>query len=306
MQKKILITGGSGFFGKSVLDTLIKSPDDFQAICIFNRNKIELSDPRITSKKCDLFDRRQIKTIISEYKPTHCIHLAWDVPPEAFWTSEKNIEWIKASYDLFVTFAEHGGEVFIGAGSIAEYGNSEFLSENTEQTYYPDTLYGQCKKSLRELLHISRDNQFKNLNIIWPHIGYFFGTHEPEKKFFKRLVRSLLLKEEVPLTTASFSRPYADVKHFGNIIVKLLNIDHPNDITFNLSASVNRSIQEIANFACDKLASNTNLLGYDKYLMPTSLPLKLSIENNYVKNIYGDSIDMDYWDDFKNYIDRLR
>mmetsp|Transcript_2694 Transcript_2694/g.3677 ORF Transcript_2694/g.3677 Transcript_2694/m.3677 type:complete len:319 (-) Transcript_2694:199-1155(-) len=64
-ERIVLVTGGTGLYGKAIERYVASDPLEADAKWIF-----------LSSKEGDLRDRKQTEAIFAKYKPTHCIHLA--------------------------------------------------------------------------------------------------------------------------------------------------------------------------------------------------------------------------------------
>jgi GlcNAc-P-P-Und epimerase len=73
-MNKIAITGGSGFIGTNLIETLLKQGEDELLSLDVNPPKVPEHEKLWT--KCDLLDAKSIFDILSTYDPTHIIHLA--------------------------------------------------------------------------------------------------------------------------------------------------------------------------------------------------------------------------------------
>ncbi|MDR1255179.1 MAG: NAD-dependent epimerase/dehydratase family protein [Puniceicoccales bacterium] len=244
MNKVVLVTGASGFFGKAFIQTVLeKSENTEKFVCLYNTNHPQLYSPYIQWVQCDLFNLQSVICILKEYKPTKMLHLAWNVKPNEFWTSKKNLDWLAISLKLFELFCENGGEVFISTGSIAEYDLTQNdLNENALHIN-PNTLYGESKASLRKLLFHLRNYYYPNTIIIWAKLAWFFGEDEPKEKFFSTVVTSILQKQPIKLVDRSIYRPYAHVKYAGAILLQCLNFEE--DCIFNLSGVKQIELEEV-------------------------------------------------------------
>ena len=117
-MKTVLITGASGFFGKSVLRALKAGDEQDRYICIGHRHVLDRDDSRFEWVQTDLLKKDAICHLIETYQPSHIIHLAWFVEHGAFWHASLNVDWLWATTQLFDAFLKHGGRHFIGAGTI--------------------------------------------------------------------------------------------------------------------------------------------------------------------------------------------
>ncbi len=277
-MKTILVTGASGFFGTSFLNALKKNTEQFKVFCIYLGQKGRVEDPRFTWIECDLLNVKSQQELIEALKPTHCIHFAWHVPPGMFWDSLKNIEWLYASANLFEFFCKVGGKVFVGAGSIAEYDWSSGVLDEESTPLNPSTLYGESKKSLCCMLKKIRDKGLYETAIIWPRIGYFFGDTEPAEKLMSRLVTAISRGSAMRLTSPDIKRPYAHVRHLGDILANLIfAVDE--DFIFNLSASHSHSLGDIVENIATQLQKSTDTLLFNAYNSSVYEPEELIISN---------------------------
>ncbi len=299
---KILITGASGFFGKSLIRALEKSMKGFECYCLYKTNAHALSDERFKWFHCDLLNLDKTTQLLSEIKPTHLVHLAWHVPPQQFWTATENIDWLRASTHLFKEFCKNNGQVFIGAGTLAEYDWTSGVLDENETLLAPQTLYGQCKKSLHEILLNLRKIHSAQTKIIWLRIGHFFGLEEPKEKLIPKLINCI--KNDLPINLASkdFKRPYAHIRYFGEITEKLLSLNEITDLTFNMSTDHSYSLKEIADFIKQTLNKQSDKIMYDAY---PSMPLNVSVNTDCLRKL-GLHIPDTFFNDLTKMIEKLK
>jgi nucleoside-diphosphate-sugar epimerase len=281
---RLLLTGASGFFGKSVIQALKQTKETIEVFYIYHLNSLTLDDARFHEIQCDLLHQEQVRKLMNEVKPDCMIHLAWHVPPHQFWSAPNNVDWLFSSIHLFKTFCENGGKQFIGAGTLAEYDQTGGKLDEQYTPLKPNTLYGQCKKSLHELLVALRNaNQYKT-NIIWPRIGFFFGPGEPSEKLIPKLIHHI--KNDIPmdLADASWSRAYAHVRYLGDMFAKLVTTNQFLDLTFNASGSIQYRLDEIVSHLQKILGKSRENLNFGVY---PSNPISLSVNTTILKEQVG-------------------
>ncbi len=299
-MKQILISGASGFFGKNILRALENSDEEAEYICVYNKTPIESSCEKIKWVHGDLLNTNDTANLIKCLKPTHLLHLAWHVPPKMFWTAKENYDWLYASINLFEFFCQEGGKVFVGAGTLAEYDwKTGFIDESTSLN--PNTLYGQCKKSLYEILLQLKMSRYPNTTLIWPRIGYFFGPGESPDKLIPKLISHLKKGISMDLASPGFKRPYAHVRYLSDIFKRILFNGSMADAAFNMSASTSYSLSQIVDYAVKKLGIKNKNINFGVY---DSMPMTLSVENKYLDTVMNFTIPDTFFEDLEIEIDR--
>lgn len=238
----ILITGSTGFLSKNFIYFLINAGFEIHAL---SRNPIKSNFNDIHCHQVDITDSSQTSQIIKKIKPIFLIHLAWIVEHEVFWSSEKNIDYITATINLYKEFSLQGGKKAIFFGSCAEYEPNHEICNEEITPLIPTTLYGLAKKQTFELL-----TQLKSLNplyapFVWIRIFNIFGLHENLKRLVPYLFNTYL-KEEVPtLNSPNAIRDFLYAENLGPIIEQLLMGQMQGAV--NIGQDIKLSIGELAN-----------------------------------------------------------
>ena len=115
MNGRVLVTGASGFVGRSVLRPLRSRG--------FKVHGTARGGPPAEAEGCiwhraDLLDLQQRRALLRDVAPSHLLHLAWYAVPGRYWTAPENSLWLDASLDLIGL--SHGMRVVM-AGTCAEY-----------------------------------------------------------------------------------------------------------------------------------------------------------------------------------------
>lgn len=279
-MKRVVVTGATGFVGRSVVEAFLGCTEDIKIFCLYKGASPALDDRRFVWIECDLEDISTHQQLMNEIKPTHCIHLAWYVPPKEFWHASKNIDWIYVSAKFFEAFCAAGGKYFLGAGSIAEYDMSGGNLDEKLTPLLPNSLYGEAKKTLFLLLQQIKRQNYPQVVLLWARIGYFFGESQPQEKLFTKVFKSLLLEDNLKVMAATTRRPYAHIKYLGQALLKaLFSIEH--DMIFNVSSSSTYSLEQIVEALAKSLAKGSSPIIYGGYKPPLCEPEKIEIS---VKN----------------------
>ena len=169
---RVVITGGSGFLGKPVINILLRKGHSIMALSrtaeVYNLVNTEKSLEWInTSLELDETCFQQIK----DFKPEAIVHLAWEkIPDFSFETSLHNV-------NNQVAFFKHICQLssikkIIVAGSCFEYNQS--FGECLESDICTSTNYfNWAKNTIRDFLQFECFQ--KKINLIWARIFYVYG-----------------------------------------------------------------------------------------------------------------------------------
>ena len=179
---KILITGGSGFIGTNYIELLLKTGQaEFLNIDIKSLRNIA---HRSFWQECDLLDASRLKKIITDFSPTHVVHLAAKTGLDEKKLSDfaANMEGVENLLSAFEKVPSVERVIFTSSLLVCKMG----YVPKYDTDYQPTTLYGQSKVEGEKIVRAA-----KNLPYAWTIIrpisiwGPWFD--EPYKNFFKAI-----------------------------------------------------------------------------------------------------------------------
>lgn len=216
MGDKVLVTGATGFVGRAALAALHLRGHDVVGAS-------RTADERANVVACDLLDPAQVDALIETHRPTHLLHLAWDVTHGRYWAAPSNLVWLRASLLLLERFVAAGGRRAVVAGTCAEYNWSYGYCSEDVTPYAPATLYGVAKAALRDVMTGFSAEQ--GLSAAWGHVFFPYGPGESAQRLVGGTISSLLRGEPARCSAGTQLRDYQHVADTGDALAALLCSD---------------------------------------------------------------------------------
>jgi nucleoside-diphosphate-sugar epimerase len=243
MNKKVLLTGISGFLGAAIAQTLLLNK--FSVIGL-KRTTSDLWRCQEFSKEIEWieWDVQDLwKEQIIALQPAIIIHGAWS----GVIAKDRNslpiqVKNLKLVADLLEIAEKSKSSCFIGLGSQAEYGILNKVVNENEVTS-PVNAYGITKTVASTLVQKFCD--LHHINWYWLRIFSVFGEKESATWFIPFVIRNLIFNEkEINLSSCTQNYAYLFVNdlaaHIGEILKKL-----PQPGVYNVSAREAKSLKEI-------------------------------------------------------------
>ncbi len=224
-NKKILITGSTGFVGANLLRCLVNSDNEIHIILretsniwrikdIFNKNKVK-------KHCCDLTNREKIKKIVSNIKPEIIFNLsAYGGYP----FQKESMKIINTNFigtvNLLDACTVTGFECFINTGSSSEYGiKNKPMSEN--DLLEPINDYGIAKAAAT--LYCQAIGRRKNLPIFTLRLFSPYGYYEEPTRLIPYLIVSCLKGNDLNLANPYAVRDFNFVEDVIDAYIKIIN-----------------------------------------------------------------------------------
>ena len=247
MTKRVLITGGTGFIGKNVVNELISRGWEVHSL-VFPPFAAE--QDCLIQYEMNLMDNNAVGNFLKEHKFENLIHLAWYVGPKCH-IADLNMDWTIATLNLLKSFKENGGKKFLGAGTISEYEYKYgYLLEDKTPTD-PQTLYGNSKNAIFNIAKVYCKQN--GIDFKWPRIFNLYGPAEKPQRLMPSVIISCLKGEDVKVRDCLKFQDYLHVEDTARGIVEVFESNLQGAVNIcsgkpvQLKAIVNK-IAELTNF----------------------------------------------------------
>jgi nucleoside-diphosphate-sugar epimerase len=206
---------------------------------------------------CDLLAPGSAERLIDSVRPTHLLHLAWDVTPGRYWTAPDNLAWLAASLDLAKAFLDFGGQRMVGVGTCAEYDWSHTRMDERLTPTAPDSVYGAAKSALCEVL--SRIPPDTGVSIAWARLFWMYGPGEHPSRLIPSVVQSLLQGRHAAVSDGLQIRDYLHVADAAHALAELTvsNVEGP----VNIASGRPLALRELIS-TCAAVCGSSHLVQY--------------------------------------------
>ncbi len=213
MSKKVLLTGGTGFVGQSVVSVLLKKGYEVHSLV---NSPIVSQERGLFQYEIDLMSCESINKFFSEHNFENLIHLAWYVEPECYFANA-NLDWVVSSLNLLKAFKENGGRKFLGAGTVTEYEYKYGCFLENETPTDSRTLYGNSKNAVYNVAKVYCDQN--GIDFKWPRIFNLYGPAEKLHRLMPSVINSCLRGEDVKVSDCLKFQDYLHVEDAARGIV---------------------------------------------------------------------------------------
>lgn len=244
---KVLVTGATGFIGRYCVRQLL-ARGDAEVIAVGRTAEALAECPDAHRVTADILDIEAMRTVLRRERPSHLLHLAWDVTPGAFWATPANLDWVAASLLLQRTFVESGGRRAVIAGTAAEYDwQAGGVLDEQSTPLSPGTLYGVAKDALRRVsLAAAAEHGY---SVAWGRIFWLYGPGEKPGRLVSDVARALAEGRPVKCSAGLQRRDFLHVSDVAAAFVGALGSDWAG--AFNIGSGESVAIRDIVRLLAD-------------------------------------------------------
>ena len=232
---KVLITGLTGFVGKSLREQL---PCGHEYFALARRD--QNFEEGVQFLLGDLNHLEQIKPQIREIRPDICIHLAWaGIPDYGYVTSQRNLTNGMDFFHFLVT--ECGCRKIVSAGSCWEYGKYFGPCREDEPTgcgnYFVWAKRALCDFGLTLAME-------ENITFVWLRLFYVYGFGQRSGSLIPTLIKALKIGEHPEVNAPLNANDFVDVANVAQALIKTAFNEVPSGI-YNVGSGTSTPIWRV-------------------------------------------------------------
>ncbi len=213
MNERVLVTGGTGFIGRNVVNELIKRGYEVHSLVY---PPLAPEQDGLVQYEMNLLNKEAVEEFFKTHSFENLIHLAWYVGSKCH-VHDLNLDWTIATLNILKFFKDSGGKKFLGAGTISEYEYKYgYLLEDDTPTD-PQTLYGNSKNAVFNVAKVYCKQN--GIDFKWPRIFNLYGPAEKPQRLMPSVINSCLKGEDVRVSDCLKFQDYLHVEDTARGIV---------------------------------------------------------------------------------------
>lgn len=234
MSKTVLVTGGMGYVGSTLVAALLDK--DYRVVAFDNLSFGGESllgmwhNPNFKFVKGDVTNLKDISNVFSEYKINAVVHLAAIVGDPACAKQPKlanAVNW-EGSMAVLEAAIKHPAQQFIFSSTCSNYGKMAdpegYVDENSALS--PVSLYAELKVKFENVIlkEIKKKDTFSPTSLRFSTV-YGASSRMRFDLTVNEFTKELALGREMEVFGEQFWRPYCHVYDFAQAIIQVLNSD---------------------------------------------------------------------------------
>jgi nucleoside-diphosphate-sugar epimerase len=244
-SRAVLVTGGGGFVGGSVVRRLLAGGADVHVLLRDDAGLWRLAGvaDRVTLHRADLADAGAVRAIVDGIAPAHVFHLATHGAYERQSDPRRILETnVIGSCNLLEASAGAGVSVFVNVGSSSEYGlRREPMREDARLE--PNSVYAVAKAAQTHLASLFARRG--PMTAVTFRLFSVYGPWEEPERLLPTLIRRARAGEPLEMTSPDTAR---DFVYVDDVVDALVDVDRMPSVSgevFNLGSGVQSTLRDV-------------------------------------------------------------
>lgn len=286
-MKRILITGGNGFLGSSLVRYFLDKECEVAVISRSDANIKDIID-KITYIELDSTTYYSIQDKIKLFSPEYVIHSAWSGGNSNIYSNAisqfDNISLSVSLLDILRSLEKTPR--FIGIGSFEEYGTLNKKAKETD-VECPTNFYGLSKLAFKNVSKVFCEEHL--IPWAWIRPCYIYGPGDVSTRLIPRTINSLLTETHVTLNSCNATLDYLHITDFCSAMGTLVNLNLAG--IYNICSGQEYNLKDILSFIQTQTSSSA-YLRFDSTLDTNDVQKYICGANEKIKS-FGWDITMD-------------
>ncbi|MGE7764382.1 NAD-dependent epimerase/dehydratase family protein [Peribacillus sp. NPDC096540] len=244
---KVLVTGGFGFIGSHIVDTLIQNNYEVAVYDNLSTGSIENVHSKVIPFFGNVEDEVSLEQAMQTFRPDYVVHQAAQVSVQQSISDITNDAQINIMGTINIAKLSHKYAVkkIVFASSAAVYGNSNVMPITLSHDTHPLSPYGASKKTAEDYLMLAKELfGLDYVNLRYSNVYGPRQTTSGEGGVISIFTNLVINKEQPVIYGDGYqTRDFIYVKDVANANLKALEFDGSG--TFNISSTTSISINQL-------------------------------------------------------------
>lgn len=288
-MSKVLVTGGAGFIGSHVAETLVQRGHDVVVLDDLSGGFRENVVPGAEFVQGSINDNDLVTDLFEKHQFEYVFHLA-------AYAAEGLSHFIKrfnyhnnliGSVNLINASVNHGVRCFVFTSSIAVYGTSPELPMTEETTPHPEDSYGIAKLAVEQELKVCKEMFGLDYIVFRPH--NVFGERQNIGDKYRNVVGIFMnqILQDKPMSVfgdGEQTRAFSYIADVAPVIAESIDVPGAYNQIFNIGADQHYSVNHLAEAVATAMGVEPNVV---------HLPARNEVVNAYsshekIRRVFGD------------------
>ncbi len=273
-MKRLLVVGGTGFIGNSLVQAALNSNYSVTVLS-YNPPKIQIAN--VSYIQADISKFKEVKSVIADLVFDYVVNISGYVDHSSIKSGGKEVIDVHFNgvVNLIHSLKRSSLIRFVQIGSSDEYGGVK-APQHENYREEPISPYSLAKVASTHLLQmLYRTEGFPSVII---RLFLVYGPAQNKQRFLPQIIQSCLKDEEFPTSTGEQLRDFCYIDDVVSGILNSLSTNGANGEVINLASGVPIRVCEVVNKVVASIGSGRAIFGEYNYRSKENMCLYADIE----------------------------